>query len=193
MRACLKIMGGAVFVLMNLLPLARAAENPPLTTNTVAVGMYGTLEVLTPKDWTLVYTNMHLTGKPESVEFHSPSNTIVIRLAIYWDGFAGNLSKPTDADMTQIVSNTVVRSYLPIAVEKTFVVEKLRGPKVTGSFARFTDAGWVPMLKDEYRNLATGMFRSGNLWGTFDLVCFDKDGPQFNQGLKIMESLRRKP
>jgi hypothetical protein len=83
--------------------------------------------------------------------------------------------------------------YLPIAVEKTFSVEKLKGPGVTGSFVRLTDAGWAPVVKDEYHNLVTGMFRCENLWGTFDLVTNDKDGPLFKQGLKVMESLHRKP
>jgi len=181
-----------VFALMSALSLARAAETLPLKTNSVVVEKHGTLEVLTPRDWTLIHTNVHLPGNPPSVEFHAPSNIIALRLTIYWDGFYGT-NNPTETGLSEIVSNTVIRTYQNIATEKTLTLEKLKGPDVIGSFARVTDSGWTPMVKDEYPNLATGMFRSGNLWGTFDLLCFDKDGPQFHQGLKIIESLHRIP
>jgi len=49
------------------------------------------------------------------------------------------------------------------------------------------------MLKDDYPNIVIGMFRSGNLWGKFNLVMYDKDGPQFNQSLEILKSIRREP
>ena len=170
---------------------ARAADKQSLITNTVSLSEHGTLEIPIPKDWTLTHTNMQLRGDPTSVELHSASNTVAIRVTIYWDGFGSK--KPTDADMETVVSNGVVLLYLPFDVEKTFTLEKLQGPGVTGVFARFTDAGWTPMVKDEFRNLATGMFRSGNLWGNFDLLSNDKDGPSFQQGLKVMQSLRRQP
>ena len=179
--------------MMSAFSMAQAAENEAPTTNTVVVGEHGTLEILAPKDWTLIHTNLHLRGNPESVELHSAGNTVTIRMTIYWDGFSGQIAKPTEADFDKIVSNVAVRQYMPISVEGKFTLEKLHGEAVTGSFARFTDAGWVPMLKDEYHNLTTGMFRCGNLWGNFDLLANDKDGPEFQQGLKVMESLRRKP
>jgi hypothetical protein len=37
------------------------------------------------------------------------------------------------------------------------------------------------------------MFRCGNLWGNFDLLTNDKDGPTFKQGLTVLQSLHRKP
>ena len=64
---------------------------------------------------------------------------------------------------------------------------------MSGTFARFTEAHWVPMLEADYRNIATGMFRSGNLWGRFNLLTYDKDGPQFKRGLEILKSIRREP
>jgi hypothetical protein len=181
----------AVFI--SALPLARAAETASLTTNTVVVGEQGTLEISSPKDWTFIQTNLNYSGKPISVELHSPGNTAVIRLTIFWDGFRGPNVKPTEADMEKTVSTVAPRRYLPISVEKTFTLEKLQGPAVTGPFVRFTDAGWTPPLTDEFQNVATGMFRSGNLWGNFDLYTNEKDGPNFKQGLQVLKSLRRKP
>jgi hypothetical protein len=180
-----------LFALVSAVSLAKAADTAPLATNSIPIGEHGTLEALTPANWSMIHTN--LPGYPPSVELHSLSNRIVIRLSIRWDTPQPNSPSPKDADMDKIVSNVVTVQYLPIAVETNFVVEKLKGPAVTGSFVRLTDAGWTPMITDEYHNLVTGMFRCGNLWGTFDLVTFDKDGPLFKEGLKVMESLHRKP
>lgn len=178
---------------MSALMVARTANGEALTTNTVAVHDQDALEISLPANWSLMHTNMHLKGNPPSIELHSPSNTVAIRLTIYWDGFGGTTNNLTATDMDKIVSNVVVRQYLPIAVEKTFEMEQLKGPGVTGTYARFTDAGWTPVVKDEYHNLTTGMFRCGNLWGNFDLLTNEKDGPLFQQGLKVMKSLRRQP
>lgn len=182
-----------VFALVGAFSLARGAESQPLATNDVAVGEHGTLEILTPKNWTLIHTNLNLPGNPQTVELHAPGDTPTIRLTIFWDGFGGKLVKPTQTEMEQSVSNNVAIHNLPISVEKTFQLETLRGASVTGCFVRLTDAGWTPVVKNEFPNIATGMFRSGNLWGNFDLLTFDKDGPQFKAGFKVLESLRRKP
>lgn len=178
---------------MGFFSLAHAAESQILQTNAVTMEDHGTLQLLTQKDWTLTRTNTQLNGKPLSIELHSASNTIAMQMTIYWDGMNEKMRKLTDADMELIVSNVATRQYLPISVEKKFVLEQLKGPEMTGTFARFTDAGWVPVKKNEFRNLATGMFRCGNLWGNFDLLTNDKDGPLFKQGVKVLESLHREP
>lgn len=182
------------FVFALTLSLARAADSVEVT-NRISIGVPGTLEMLTPVGWSLVRTNLHMPYDPPSYELHAPSNTTVIRLTIYWDGFVmhGKALTPTEPEMAQTVSNVVVRQYLPISVEKTFDLEKLRGPHVTGWFARLTDAGWTPVVKDEYHNLATGMYRCGNLWGDFNLLANDKNGPQYEAGMKVMQSLNRTP
>ena len=182
-----------LFAVMSAMSLARAADTAALVTNSVSFGEHGTLEVLIPKDWTLLRTNLNLPRKPESFELHSARNEIVVRITSFWDGFGGSNAKPTEEDMANSVRTNAERVWLPISVEKSLTVEKLRGPAVTGSFVRITDAKWVPVVKGTYRNQATGMFRSGNLWGSFDLLTNDKDGPEFKQGLNVMESLRRKP
>jgi hypothetical protein len=172
---------------------AWASDSPILATNAVALGVQGTLEIVAPSDWTFVRTNLNMPGNPPSVELHSRSNLITLRLTIYPDRpGAGKLDKPTAADMQGIVSNEARVNYLPVSVEKTLVMEKLSGQGVSGSYVRLTDATWTPIAKDQYKNLTTGMFRSGNLWGYFDLETYDKDGPSFKQGMKVMESLHRK-
>jgi hypothetical protein len=95
--------------------------------------------------------------------------------------------------MSTIVSNNVTTQYLPIAAEKTFDLEKLRGPAVTGIYARVTDTNWSPVLKDNYPNICEGMFRCANLWGNFNLLTHDKNGSEFKAGLQILETLRKKP
>jgi hypothetical protein len=189
------IMRQLLFVLALLCAVSpgRAADGRALVTNAITLGEHGTLEALTPPGWTLIHTNLNLPYNPPTVELHSVSNTMILRLTIYWDGFEKKINRPTDADMDKIVSNAVVAQYLPISVERTINLEKLKGPSVAGTFVRFTDAGWTPVVKDEYPNLTTGMFRCESLWGNFDLLTFDKDGPLFQQGLKVLKSLRRKP
>jgi hypothetical protein len=174
-------------------PLARAAETEALATNDIVVGNHGTLEIPCPKDWTFINTNLNLPGKPLTAELHSASNTMVIRLTVFWDGFGGKNVKPTEADMEKSINTLATLEYLPVSAEKTITLEELHGPAVAGSFARFTDTRWAPVLTDAYRNVATGMFRTGNLWGNFDLLTNDKDGPFFKEGLKTLESIRRKP
>ena len=48
-------------------------------------------------------------------------------------------------------------------------------------------------MKDEFPNFTEGMFRSDNIWGNFNLLTFDKDGPGFKAGLQVLQSMRRKP
>jgi hypothetical protein len=194
MRDCLKVVGGAVFALMLALVFSvRAADTDVLNTNTVVLGEPGTLVILTPKDWTMSITNVSLKGNPPTVDLYSANRSVGVRLTIYWDGFNGSISKLADPQMDTIVSNVAVREYVAISVEKSFVVEKFQGPKVTGAFARFTDAHWTPMMKDDYKNVATGMFHCGNIWGNFNLVSNDKNGPAFDRGLEVLKSFRRQP
>jgi hypothetical protein len=136
---------------------------------------------------------LNVPDNPITIELHAPNNSTIIRFYIRWDGFGGKPFKPAEAQMGKIVSNNIVAQYLPTAVEKTFALEKLHGPAVTGVFARITDAQWAPVLKDSYPNLTEGMFRCGNIWGNFNVVTFDKDGPLFKEALKVLESMRRKP
>ena len=187
----LSIMRQLLLVLMLLGGVCSvSAADSALTTNSVIVGKKGTLQIVTPTDWTFAQTNT--PGAPAYAVFYSPSNSIGINVWVYWDGFGKTNTVPTQADFEQIVSNACARSYEPISIERKTVLEELQGPAVTGTFARFTDAKWTPMLKD-YPNVASGMFRSGNLWGRFNLVTYDKDGPLFKQGLKILESIRHEP
>jgi hypothetical protein len=182
-----------VFALACSFSLAHAAENADVKTNSVFIGMPGTLEFVTPSGWTYARTNLNLPGKPQTLEMHSPDNTIAIRLYLVWEGFGGKAVRPTDAEMRASVRQNVTKQYLPKSVEKSFELENLSGPNVKGVFARFTDAHWTPMEKNTYHNVATGMFLCENLWGGFELFCNDKDGPQSKTGLQVLQSLRRIP
>jgi hypothetical protein len=180
-----------IVALMSAFGLARAAEVEPLKTNRMTIGVAGTLEVLTPPDWTVVQTNMNTPDGAPAFELHAPNDSIAIRLFVRWDGFGGKSIKPTETDMSAIVSDILKKQYLPVAKEKTVALEKMKGPAVTGVYARITDSTWTPVLKNTYPNLAEGMFRCQNIWGNFDLLTSDKNGPQFKAGLKVLESLRR--
>lgn len=181
----------AITLLTALLSSARAADDQTLKTNSVVVGNFGVLQIASPKDWIFEQTNV--PGAPPYVALRSPSDSIGIEMSIYWDGFGKSNSHPTETDFEQIVSNSCILGTAQDSIEKKVVLEKLQGPAVSGTFARFTQAQWVPMLKGDYPNIASGMFRSGNLWGKFSLVTYDKDGPLFKQGLRVLESIRRKP
>lgn len=171
--------------------LAPAQDSHTLVTNSVSVDKQGTLQIAAPGDWRFEQTN--LPGAAPYVSLHSPSNSIAIEISIFWDGIGKKVSKPTQADFERIVSNVCLRSFEPTSVEKKVVLEEFRGPSMNGTFARFTDARWVPMLNSDYPNVTSGMFRSGNFWGNFNLLTYDKDGPLFKQGLEVMKSMRRVP
>jgi hypothetical protein len=64
---------------------------------------------------------------------------------------------------------------------------------MAGAFVQFTDAGWTPVVKDEFHFLTTGMFRCEKIWGTFDLLTNDKEGTPFKQGMEVIKSFRREP
>jgi hypothetical protein len=168
-----------------------AEDTQALTTNFVSVGKQGTLQILTPNDWK--FTRTERPGSPSYASLHAPSNSIAIEISLYWDGLGKKISKPTQADFERIVSNTCASSFEANSVEKKIVLEKLQGASVSGTFARFTDPRWVPMLKSDFPNVASGMFRCGNLWGNFNLLTYDKDGPLFKQGLQVLQSMRSVP
>lgn len=170
---------------------APAEDSQALVTNSVTVDKQGALQIVTPNNWRFEHTNV--SGAAPYLSLHSPSNSIAIEISVFWDGIGKKVSKPTQADFERIVSNVCLRSFEPTSVEKKVVLEEFRGPSVNGTFARFTDAHWVPMLKNDYPNVASGMFRSGNFWGNFNLMTYDKDGPLFKQGLEVMKSMRRVP
>jgi hypothetical protein len=178
--------------LMAFLMVGHSAESVALRTNSITVGTNGVLLLTTPDNWEVMRTNVN-PKNPYTVEVHAPADGPRIRLNICWDGFPRVAQNPTASDLDKIVSNVVARQYLPICVEKTVELEKLKGPHVTGTFVRLTDAHWTPVVKSEYQNQGVGMFRTGSLWGDFDLLCNDKDGPQFQAGLKVLETLRKKP
>jgi hypothetical protein len=194
MRACLKQL---LFILALAAAFAftRAAKAQALKTNDLRLARTGTLQVLTPPDWTAKYVGVNQPDQEPMFDLHAPSNSLVIRLYVRWDGFGGKSARPDEAEMSTIVSNTVVSQYLPITVEKTFTLEKLRGPAVAGIYTRVTDSTWSPVVNDtnNYPNICEGMFRCANLWGNFNLLTHDKNGAEFKAGLQVLESLRKKP
>jgi hypothetical protein len=194
MRACFKQLLYIIALAAAFAP-TRAAKAQSLKTNDISLGTPGTLQVLTPPDWKIQSVNLNLQDNTPVYDLHAPSNTLVIRLYVRWDGFGGKSIRPGEAEMSAIVSNSVVTQYMPVAVEKTFDLEKFHGPAVAGVYARVTDSTWSPVINDtnNYPNICEGMFRSANIWGNFNLLTHDKKGPEFKAGLQVLESLRRKP
>ena len=192
MRACLKQLMFIV-ALAAFFGFTGVIQAQPLKTNDLNLAKSGTLQVITPTNWTAKYVGMNQPDQEPMFDLRAPSNTLVIRLYVRWDGFGGKSARPDLAEMGTIVSNSVVTQYLTRTVEKTFDLEKLQGRAVTGIYARVTDAKWNPLEEDTYRNVCEGMFRSGNIWGNFNLLTNDKDGPGFKAGMKVLESLHRKP
>jgi hypothetical protein len=193
MRACLKHLLFAL-ALVSALAFTRVTQAQSLKTNNIPFGKAGSLQFLTPPDWNIIPVDLKLQDNVPVFDLHAPSNSMVIRLYVRWDGFAGKSARPGEPEMINIVSNSVVTQYLPIAVEKTFALEKLQGPAVNGIYARVTDSTWSPVVKDNpYPNVCEGMFRCANLWGNFNLLTHDKNGIEFKAGLQVLESLRKKP
>jgi len=182
-----------IVALVGAFSFTRATEAQTLKTNLVNLGSAGTLEIPTPLDWTLAHTNVGVPDHPIQVEVHAPSNSVVIRFDLRWDGFGGHPVRINPPDMNRMVSNNIVAQFMPLAVEKIVTLEKLSGPNVTGVFGRITDANWTPVLKNNYPNITDGMFRCGNIVGNFDMLTYGKDGPGFKAGLKVLEALRRQP
>lgn len=182
-----------LLMLASVLNFTRVANAQALKTNNIPLGNPGTLQISTPPDWTFTYTNLGLPEKPITFELHAPNNSIIIRYFVRWDGFGGTQLRPNQSAMGLIVSNNIVDQYLKTSVEKSVKLENLAGPGVTGVFARITDAGWSPIMKNEYPNFTEGMFRCKNIWGNFNLLTFDKDGPGFKAGLRVLQSMRRTP
>jgi hypothetical protein len=194
MRACFKHLL-FIIALAAAFACTRPAEAQALKTNDISLGRPGTLQLLTPPDWKIEFVNLNLQDKVPVFDLHAPSNSLVIRLYCRWDGFAGKSIRLGEAEMSTIVSNSVVAQYMPVAVEKTFDLEKLHGRAVMGIYARVTDSTWSPVTNEtnNYPNICEGMFRTANLWGSFNLLTHDKNGPEFQAGLQVLQSLRRKP
>lgn len=180
-----------VFLLALCLPAAVNAAQTS-TNRVVAVSDQGKLQITVPPDWFFAQTNQ--LNKPSLIQVRAPFNRFALEMTVYWDGFSTN-SKPTEADFDHIITNVVNRQYVPASVEKKVELETLKGPGVRGRFARFTDIRWFAEKKPEgeYNNVTTGMFRCDNLWGHFNLLTDDKNGPDFKEGFRILQSLRKQP
>jgi len=176
---------------MGALAIGRAEEPTALKTNSMAIGLPGTLEIVTPAGWTVTQTNLNLADKPMTYELWDEHKTVGIRFYIRWDGFGGKAIKPNAKEMARIVDNVVTAQWMPIAVEPTFKLEPLKGPAVTGVYARITDRTWSPVVLNTFPNVTEGMFRCGSIWGNFNVLSTGKDGPGFKSALKVLESLRR--
>ena len=170
-----------------------AEENQAFTTNSLPIPDHGTLKIKAPKGWDFVRKGAINPTGPRTAELTSASGDISVQLTMFWDGF--NPSKPrlTDEELTDIVKIAAEKQYVPSSVEKKTTIEKLSGGKVSGSFARFTDAEWVgkKIPPGEFSNVASGAVRCGDLWGVFTILTNEKDGPKFKQGLAVIESLEK--
>jgi hypothetical protein len=147
MRACLNQLL-LVIAMAATFAFTCATEAQSLKTNNIPFGKAGSLQFLTPPDWKIIPVDLKLQDNVPVFDLHAPSNSMVIRLYVRWDGFAGKSARPGEPEMITIVSNSVVSQYMPIAVEKTFDLEKLHGPAVNGIYARVTDSTWSPVVKD---------------------------------------------
>jgi hypothetical protein len=170
-----------------------AAGTQEFTTNSLPIPDHGTLNIKAPKGWGFVRKGAINPTGPRTAELKSASGDISVQLTMFWDGI--NPSKPrlTDEDLTDIVKMAAERQYAPASVEKKTTIEKLSGGKVSGSFARFTDAEWVgkKVPPGEFSNVASGAVRCDDLWGVFTILTNEKDGPKFKQGLAVIESLEK--
>ena len=54
----------------------------------------GTLQVLTPPDWTAKFVGVNPPDEEPMFDLHAPSNSFVIRLYVRWDGFGGKSTRP---------------------------------------------------------------------------------------------------
>jgi len=160
----------------------------------LAIGQPGTFGFLLPGDWS--YTPGKITSPliPAGFRVDAPDKATAVQVSISWDGIGPTkASTPTMADLEVKLRVQAGHQNLRTAVERHVVVKSFDGTDVIGLYTQFTEAQWtnVEVPKGVYPIVTDGVFRTGNLWGTFTIYSQDKAGPGYLQAFAMVKSFRK--
>ena len=158
-----------------------------------AIGQPGTLGFLMPGNW--IYAPGKITSLliPAAIRVDDPDKLTAVQVNISWDGIAQKLSTPTEADLELKLRTHASYQHLRTSVEGKIEVKSFKSPEMIGRYAQFTEAQWtnVEVPKGVYPVVTEGVFRCGNLWGTFTIYSQSKSDEGFLQAFAMVRSFRK--
>ncbi len=195
---CWLLLGSALV----LLPAGCSSPKPqvvnrvagPPTTEQFQAGEHGTLAFELPDGWTYtIYKTSPVI--PASFQLDSPDKNATVRFRVSWDGIDSRPSNPSAGELERLLRNRAERR-IRLSEEDSVNVKTITtagGVAQFAQFAQFTESIWVnaEVAPGNYRYATDGVFRCGNLWGSFSIYSQDKLGESFRPALAIVQSLRQ--
>ncbi len=159
----------------------------------LAIGQPGTLGFLLPGDWSYIPGKITSPLIPAGFRVDSPDKATAVQVNISWDGISPKKETPSLADLELKLRVQSGYQNLRTAVERKVVVKPFDGTDVIGFYTQFTEAQWtnVEVPKGVYPIVTDGVFRTGNLWGTFTIYSQDKAGVGYLQAFAMVKSFRK--
>lgn len=154
---------------------------------------HGKIGFLLPKGWSSAPPRNNSKMTPYSLRVEAGDKSAAVMISVSWDGIPGKLSIPTEQELERMLRARAARQYLRSSVEQKMVSRQFDGTEVSGFYAQFTESKWVnsEVPEGNYRVVTDGVFRCGNLWGSFTIYSQDKSGDSFTPAFAMIKSLRR--
>jgi hypothetical protein len=152
---------------------------------------HGTLEFGLPPGWGYrTYRTSPLI--PAAFRLDAPDKSAALLVSVSWDGIGTSQEAPNEEQLERKLRNHAEKR-IRNAVEKTVTVKTVVLDDGYAQYAQFTEAMWMnaEVAKGNYRYNTDGVFRCGNLWGSFTVYSQDKTGDSFRPALAVIQSLRK--
>lgn len=151
----------------------------------------GTLGFGLPRGWSQKnYRTSPLI--PAAFRLDAPDRSAAMLVSVSWDGIGTNSEMPAEQHLERKLRNHAEKR-IRNAVEKTVEVKTVLLENGYAQYAQFTEAMWAnaEVPKGNYRYVTDGVFRCGNLWGSFTIYSQDKSGDSFQPALSVVQSFRK--
>lgn len=168
----------SILVLLSCLAVAEESE-----TKSYSLPNRGSIQLKVPKSWqsNIAQPPDNLPPTIQLAPRSAPSFRVLI--TPLWAAKPG-IVLPGPVEMRRNVEQAAERAR-PQAVEKNLPIRELKGPSVVGYYFEATDRAPGP---DEYRYMAQGMFRLGELLVTFTVLTNDDSRSVSGETIAMLEN-----
>lgn len=129
---------------------------------------------------------------PMSFRLDAPDKSAAMRVSVSWDGIGIPPKAPTERELENDL-RVIGGQRIHHSEEHNTNVKNLLIDGGYVKYAQFTDSMWVhaDVPEGNYRYTTDGVFRCGNLWGSFVIFSQDKSGETFRPALAVVQSLHQ--
>ncbi len=155
------------------------------------VGDHGTLAFEMPGGWSYrTYRTNPLI--PAAFRMDAVDKSTAMLVSVSWDGIGTSQEAPDEQLLERKLRNQAEKR-IRNSVEKSVTLKTEVLADGYAQYAQFTEAMWTnaEVPKGNYRYVTDGVFRCGNLWGSFTVYSQDKTGESFRPALAVVQSLHK--